>query len=91
MHPADRLEQPQVRPAGPGFGRDAQQHRRPRVPVLVQRVAEAGHQPPGGALGPDGALGDRVPARVIVRQRPVVGGQRGGQEPPAVLGHAEEP
>ena len=49
VDPADRLEQPQVRTAQPLLLGDADQHRRPGVADLVDRVPEPGHEPPGGA------------------------------------------
>ena len=91
MHPADRLEQPQVRAAQPVLVGDPDQHRRPRVGDLVHRVAEPGDQPPGlrGPAAPRPARSRPSPRRRLAAA--LAAGQRVGQEPAGVLGHAEEP
>ena len=50
MHPADRLEQREVRPELPLLAGDLEESRRARVAVLVHVVAEPGDEEPGVAL-----------------------------------------
>ena len=73
VHAADRLEQPQVRPAQALLLGDADQHRRARVLHLVHRVAEARARtaaPRGCGARPSSAT--RVPAGVVGGQVAVV-------------------
>ena len=91
MRPADRLEEPKVRPAQPFLVGDLDQAWGPRVLDLVDRVAEARDV---GALlaGPSyGLERERVPPGVVGGQVAVVLGEDGVQVTAAVLGHAEEP
>ena len=90
VHPADRLEQPQVRPAQALLVGDPRSDRGPRVLDLVHRVAETGDEPAGLARCGDGVQRERVPARIVGRQ--VVAAVEGlVQVGAAVLGHPEEP
>jgi hypothetical protein len=95
VHPADRLEQPQVRAARALLGRDLDEPWRARVADLVHRVAEAGHELARCAGLRHGIKGERVIKRVIVRAS-VVGWdlsrlrEHGGQVLAAVLGDPEE-
>ena len=94
MGPSDRLEQPQVRAARAGLLRDADDHRRARVAVLVHRVAESGHDAPGRPPAGQRGSRQRVPTGLIDREftgRSGRAGQRFGKEAAAVLGDAQEP
>ena len=90
VHPADRLEQREVRPELPLLAGDLEQPRRARVAVLVHVVAEPGHE----AARPRAAG-----VRRRARPRPTPASSAGTassaldhvvQEPAAVLGDAEE-
>ena len=65
VHPADRLEQREVRTELPLLAGDLEQPRRARVAVLVHVVAQAGDEEPGLALAAYDVERDRVPARVV--------------------------
>ena len=92
VHPADRLEQREVRTELPLLAGDLEQPRRARVAVLVHVVAEAGHERAGLALAAYDVERDRVPAVCAVEARAarVQPGDHLVQEPAAVLGDAEE-
>jgi hypothetical protein len=90
VHPADRLEQPQVRAAHALFRGDLNQPRGARVADLVHRVPEAGDEFLRGTGLLDRVQGERVEPGVVrgdlARLR-----EHGGQVLAAVLGHPEEP
>ena len=92
VHPADGLEQPQVRAAQPLLPGDLDQHRRAGIGHLVHRVPEAGHEPPGGPGLPHRRQRHRVPALVGQKaaHRPSVL-QHVVQVAAAVLGDPQEP
>src|ERR1700722_8280130 len=66
VHPADRLEQPQVRAPRALLGGDLDEPRCARVEDLVHRVTEAGYELPRGARLRDGVQGECVIERVVV-------------------------
>jgi hypothetical protein len=94
VHPADGLEQPQVRPVQPLLLGDLDQHRRPGITYLVHRVPEPGNEAPGRLGLPYRLQRQHVPAG-LVRGQPGAGGrvplQHVMQVAPAVLGDPQEP
>ena len=89
MHPADRLEQGEVRSELALLARDLEQPRPARVAVLVHVVAEAGDEPPGLPLRRTIVERHASYSRVGGRLSPPL--ERVGQERAAVLADAEEP
>ena len=86
---ADRLEQRQVRAVRALLAGDADDDRRARIAVLVQVMAEAGHEPPAAAPRANGLR------RSASQPASSVGsgstrGQRVGEERAGVLADAEE-
>jgi len=90
VHPADRLEQAQVRAAQPLIFGDLDEYRGSRILDLVHGVADAGNELPGIPRRADRAQRELVELGVGGWHR-VSGGQHGVQELPAVLGDAEVP
>ena len=91
VDPADRLEQAQVRAAQPLLVGDRDEGRGAGVGDLVHGMAEAGDEP-ARRRGPrvTAASASASQPGVVGGQRLARPGQRVGQEPPGVLGDAEE-
>src|SRR5260370_10037185 len=81
MDPADRLEQPQVRPVQALLVGNTDQNGSPRVGHLVHRMAQPRDVTPLLAGLPHRGERDRGPARVVARSRPPRSGPRLGPEP----------
>ena len=90
VHPADRLEQSQVRPAKALLLGEGDEHRRAGVAVLVHRVTEARDVAARLLGAAHGGEGHGIPLLVGVGDVVAQVDDDGVEEGPAVLGDAEE-
>ena len=91
MHPADRLEQPQVRAAQPLLLGDADQHRRARVAGLCTGCPSPGTNRLAARVAVTASSASASQPASSVGSSPSVPLEDLVQVGAAVLGHAEEP